>query len=135
MLLSAHIWDPNLLDPLYFKYNKWGHTQGTCQGKITCGYCAGDHDIRSCIKKDRLKCRNYKKKDHPTWARHQCMAYRARYQRREDLRIALLMREATWAQGNRTVLSRPTVNSCYGLGPLSGLCMPKAQSLAWSSDS
>jgi len=90
---TARVYNSNLLIPLYFKCNRWGHVQATCKGRETCGYCAEEHTTRECTKQDQLKCTNCKERGHPAWKKEACKVYKEQALRREELRLTLLARE------------------------------------------
>ena len=69
---TAQLYDPMLQNPLCYKCNRWGHTQSTCHGAVTCGYCAENHQTNECPKqaeKGQKKCRNCNKEGHTVWER------------------------------------------------------------------
>lgn len=90
---TARIYNSNLLIPLCFKCNRWGHVQATCKGREACGYCTGEHATRECTRQDQLKCVNCKERGHPAWKKETCKVYKEQAQRREELWLTLLTRE------------------------------------------
>jgi hypothetical protein len=84
-----------------FNCQKWGHRQGACRSRPTCGFCAKGHNTRECPdQKDptKAKCANCGKHGHPAWRKEKCEVYRKAVRDRELLRTTLLQVQQSWVE-------------------------------------
>ena len=122
-----------------YRCAQWGHTQSTCAAQVCCGHYAGPYDTRNCPNQDQTKCANCHRSTHKAWERGDCINYRRRKARAQQLREQLHARSYEQKQqaisqgGAGTFPAFPTFNT-RGLGQPSQASTGQKQRHAISPD-
>jgi len=98
LIYNARLYNHKLRLERCYRCAQWGHTQSTCAAQVCCGHCAGPHDTRHCSNQDQTKCANCHRSTHKAWEREDCIEYRRRKARAQQLREQLHARSYEWKQ-------------------------------------